>query len=246
MDELELYILRIPDFKTKVPSELIDYFAYYLEQISSQVSFTPVQIKACFEKLSLQPYSNISSYLGKNSGKNGKYIKKKDGYILNRQAKERLASDVSEIIESPVSNDLIDLTIFDGTPYYLKSISKEMAHCYDYGYYNATLVLMRKLVETLIIECFERFGISEEIKDQSGTFYYLSDLIPKYLSSSKWNPSRNIKASLGLVKKFGDLSAHNRRYLAKKSDIDSFKVDLRQATQEIILTIDYSNWKKEE
>ena len=28
------------------------------------------------------------------------------------------------------------------------------------------------------------------------------------------------------------------------SDIDNFKADLRQALQEIILTIDYSTWEK--
>ena len=103
---------------------------------------------------------------------------------------------------------------------------------------------MRKLVETLIIECFERYGIDLEIKDPNGVFFYLSDLIPKYLASSKWNASRNISTSLTSVKKYGDLSAHNRRFLAKKGDIDSFKFELRQALQEIILTIDYQNWNK--
>lgn len=45
--------------------------------------------------------------------------------------------------------------------------------------------------------------------------------------------------SLESVKKYGDLSAHNRRFLAKKSDIDAFQFELRQALQEIVLTINY-------
>lgn len=76
-------------------------------------------------------------------------------------------------------------------------------------------------------------------------FFYLSDLIPRYLESSKWNSSRNINSCLKIVKKYGDLSAHNRRFLAKKTDIAGFKFELRQALQEIILTIDYSNWEKD-
>ena len=244
METLELYIRRIPEFKSKTPGELIDYFAFYLQQICSKSTFSAVQIKECFTALALQPYSNISSYLGRNSGPKGKFIKQKNGYTLNRAVKERIAADVAEVVEIPVSNELIELSIFDGTPYYLKAIAKEMIHCYDVGQYNATLVLMRKLVETLIIECFERYGTDSEIKDSNGVFFFLSDLIPKYLASSKWNASRNINTSLTAVKKYGDLSAHNRRFLAKKGDIDGFKFELRQALQEIILTIDYQNWNK--
>lgn len=242
MDELELLILRIPDFKGKTASQLIDYFAFYLQQICAQRAFTATQIKRCFEALSLLPYSNIPSYLSRNCGKKGKYIKQKDGYILNRSTQEYIATDLGKVIEPPISLNFIDLSIFDQTPYYIQSTAKEMIHCYDSGFYNATLVLMRKLTETLIIECFERYGVDNEIKDQNGVFFFLSELIPRYLSSSKWNSSRNISKSLTAVKQYGDLSAHNRRYLAKKSDIDGFKAELRQALQEIILTIDYLNW----
>lgn len=246
MEPLELFITRIPEFKSKNSGELIDYFAFYIQQVCEKNSFTAKQIDDCFSELSIPPYSNIYSYLGKNAGKKGKYIKhRSNGYVLNRNTKEHIAREVSEIIEQPLSNALIDINIFDGTPYYIISIAKEMIQSYDCGHYNATLVLMRKLIETLIIECFERYGIDDQIKDANGVFYYLSDLIPKFISSQKWNSSRNIDESIKKVKKYGDLSAHNRRFLAKKSDIDSFKFELRQSIQEIILIIDYSTWGRE-
>lgn len=242
MDELELYILRIPDFKIKTAAQLIDYFAFYLQQIDSQNAFSAAQISKCFDSLSLPPYSNISAYLSRNCRKKGKYLKRAEGYTLNRYTQELIALEVEKVITPPVSLNLIDLSIFDQTPYYIKSTAKELIQCYDSGFYNATLVLMRKLTETLIIECFERFGADDEIKDQNGVFFFLSELIPHYIGSSKWNSSRNVIKSLTAVKQYGDLSAHNRRYLAKKSDIDGFKSELRQALQEIILTIDYPNW----
>lgn len=237
MEELELFILRIPDFNQKTAAELIDFFAFFLQKDSAQGSFTAAQIKNCFDTLSLPPYSNISSYLSKNCGSKGKYLKQKQGYALSRSVKERISSIVAEIVKKPMSAELIDISIFEHTPYYLKQIAEEMIRCYDGGHYNATLVLMRKLVETLIIECFEKYGVDVDIKDGSGAFYYLSDLITKFLSATKWNASRNIKKSLESVKKYGDLSAHNRRFLARKSDIDAFRFELRQALQEIILTI---------
>jgi hypothetical protein len=204
-----------------------------------------IDIVSCFNELSLKPYSNVSSFLGaKSKGKKLVFLKQKNGYTLCKQAKELLSIELSIPIDMPVSNALIDLSILEGTPYYIKGIVKQMAQCYECGFYDATLVLMRKLLETLIIESFERFGIDNSIKDSNGNFLYLSDLIPKYLSSPKWNTSRNLNKNIVKVKKYGDLSAHNRRFQAKKSDIDDFKFELRQVLQEISLAIDYANWNK--
>ena len=238
MDEIEYFILRIPNFKQKKPSELIDFFAFFILEECKKEFFTAVQIKKCFEKLALKPYSNISAYLNKNC--KTKFSKNKNGYILTRFEKERIAVLLDEIINKPASSKFIDLSIFEHTPYYIRQIAKEMVQCYDNGFYNATVVLMRKLVETLIIECFEKHGIDNEIKTSNGSFFYLSDLISKYILSTKWNASRNINKSLTVIKKYGDLSAHNRRFIAKKSDIDLFRFELRQALQEVILTINYA------
>ena len=123
MEELELFILRIPDFDQKTAAELIDYFAFFLQKDNTQDAFTAAQIRNCFDTLSLPPYSNISSYLSRNCGNKGKYLKKKQGYTLSRSAKERIASIVSEIAQKPVSSELIDISIFEHTPYYLKQIS---------------------------------------------------------------------------------------------------------------------------
>ncbi len=76
---------------------------------------------------------------------------------------------------------------------------------------------------------------------QNSNFYHLSVLIEKYESSLNWNASVNLKKSFKNIQKYGDLSVHNRRFFAKKSDIDNLKSDMRIAIQEIILAIDYSN-----
>lgn len=72
----------------------------------------------------------------------------------------------------------------------------------------------------------------------------MSDLIPKFINSSKWNVSRSLSSYIKKVKKYGDLSAHNRRFIAHKSDFDKFKFELRQTVQKMILLIDYPNWNK--
>lgn len=55
MEELELFILRIPKFKEKTAAELIDYFAYFLLQEKKIQTISAIQIKQCFIELSIQP-----------------------------------------------------------------------------------------------------------------------------------------------------------------------------------------------
>lgn len=245
MKDLSAFSLRIANINTRPVSELIPCFAYYMQEVEGCSSFTASHIAQCFSELLIKPYSNIPSYLSaKSKGKPPTFLKNKDGYTLSKQAREQLIKELSFPVDIPTSDALLDLSLVDVAPYYIKGTAKQMAQCYECCLYDATLVLMRKLIETLIIECFERFGIDNTIKGDNGDFLYLSDLIPKYLASSKWNASRNLDKSIKEVKKYGDLSAHNRRFQAKKSDIDAFKFELRQTIQEIVLTIDYPNWNK--
>lgn len=243
--DIDAFALRVANLNTRSAGDLIPVFAYYCQEIQGKASFAAADINACFTALSLKPYSNISTFLSRKAqGKNNIFLKQKNGYSLMRQEKERLAQELAFPIDIPVSNAFIDLSIVQDTPYYIKGLTKQMAQCYECGLYDATLVLMRKLIETLIIETFERFGIDALIKDANGYFLFLSDLIPKYQHSSKWNTSRNLDKNIAKVKKYGDLSAHNRRYQAKQSDIDGLKFELRQVIQEMVLMIDYPNWDR--
>ncbi len=105
---------------------------------------------------------------------------------------------------------------------------------YESACYDACAVLIRRLVETLIIEAFERHGIADKLKNASGDFPHLSVLIPRILNEKKWNLSRNAKQSLPKLKDIGDLSAHSRRYNAHRHDIDRIRDDLRLVVQELL------------
>lgn len=95
--------------------------------------------------------------------------------------------------------------------------------------------MMRRLLETLIIECFEKHGIGNRIKNtRTGDFLYLSDLIDCTLKETAWNLGRNTKKSLKTLKAIGDLSAHSRRYNAHREDIDKLIFDFRATCQEFI------------
>jgi len=71
--------------------------------------------------------------------------------------------------------------------------------------------MMRRLLETLIIESFEARQLSYKIKDsQTGDFLYLSDLISFVLQEPSWNLGRSTERALPSLKSLGDQSAHSR------------------------------------
>ena len=245
-DKLEGFIRKIPEFLRKSSSEMMIYFVYYCLYIENIRQVQPKQIEECYSVLSVKPYSNIPAYLSNHSkGKNALFLKNKSGYTLERSVVDKIRNEVLDDVEVIVTDELLPLDILETAPYYIKLTAKQMNQCFECCLYDATLVMMRKLIETLIIECFERYGIDGDIKDNNGQFFFLSDLIPKFVASDKWNASRNLESHIKQVKKYGDLSAHNRRFLAKKSDMNDFRFELRQAIQEIIMIIDYKNWNRE-
>ena len=122
-----------------------------------------------------------------------------------------------------------------GTRKYIEIVVNQINGAYENGLYDACAVMIRRLVETLIIEAFEQHGIASSIKDpRTGDYFYLKDLITRTLLETKWTLGRNAKAALPNLKDIGDLSAHSRRYYAHRKDIDDIKRDLRVVTQELL------------
>lgn len=132
------------------------------------------------------------------------------------------------------SDDLFPLDLVRGTRGYIERVAEQACGSYDQGWYDASAVMSRRLLETLIIETFEAYKIETKIKNSDGTFYYLSGLIPSLLSETTWTVGRNARKSLPKLKDLGDQSAHNRRYLARKNDIDILKRDLRITIEELV------------
>lgn len=132
------------------------------------------------------------------------------------------------------TGELFPLEIIAGTKPYIEQVGQQANGCYEQGWYDACAVMLRRLLETLIIECFEHHNIASSIKDGNGNFLYLRDLITRFLAEARWNPSRNTKTALPKLKDIGDLSAHSRRYIAKKPDIANLLKEIRVVIQELV------------
>ena len=138
--------------------------------------------------------------------------------------------------EGSVSNTelVVYFSLVRGTRGYLEKLVHQINGSYEYGWYDACAVMIRRLVETLIIEVYEAHSVSDSIKNNQGDFFYLGDLITSVLAESAWTLGRNAKKSLKELKDIGDKSAHSRRFIAHRQDIDKVSGDLRVAVQELV------------
>lgn len=121
-----------------------------------------------------------------------------------------------------------------GTRGYIERVSNQINGAYENGWYDACAVMLRRLIETLIIEAFEHHRIASKIKNINGDFLFLRDLIDRTLAEKTWNLSRNAKQSLPKLKDIGDKSAHSRRYIAQRGDIQPLLSDIRTVVQELL------------
>ena len=134
----------------------------------------------------------------------------------------------------PLSEHVLPFSLVKKTRGYLERVVNQVNGCYEHGWFDGCAVMMRRTVETLIIECYEAEKIADQIKNPAGEFYMLKDLIIKILTQPQFNIGRGAKQGLGRLKEIGDYSAHSRRYNAHRGDIDKVAGDFRVVCQELI------------
>ena len=114
---------------------------------------------------------------------------------------------------------------------YLVAVGRQMNGSYSAGWYDACAVMMRRLLESAIIEAFEAKKIDGKIKDGNGDFFQLTALIKRALGEKSWNLPRNVKKRIESLRDLGHSSAHNRYYLAKQPYIDELKTVYRETVE---------------
>lgn len=129
--------------------------------------------------------------------------------------------------------------VWSDTRGYIESVCKQLNGCFQATYYDAASVMLRRLMETLIIEAFENLSRANEIRDGggSGNYLMLKDLVDRANGKpphTGLNLGRDAKKTLEDVKALGDRSAHNRRFVACHADMAGLHAGVRTTVQELI------------
>lgn len=117
------------------------------------------------------------------------------------------------------------------------SVCKQLNGCFRASYYDAASVMLRRLMETLIIEAYEYLKREIEIKDGDGNYFMLKHLVERANgkpSHAGLNLGRDSKKNLEDVKALGDKSAHSRRFMAHAPDLVNIQSGVRTTAQELI------------
>jgi hypothetical protein len=230
------FVKGVSGFNGWTHAERIRFFAWFIHAIRGRDRFSTTDIKGCYTEVHLDP-PNISQFLSDMEKRRPKEVMKDArGYYLHRDIREKFDSKYGQPVEIiPKTEQVLPNAVVAPTRrgYYIRII-QQVNGCYENGWFDACAVMIRKFVEILVIELYEQNGKADEIKDASGNFFMLSDLITTILNDAKWNLSRETKACLPLVKQMGDRAAHNRYYVATKPDVDKIIPGLRIVSDELL------------
>ncbi len=156
--------------------------------------------------------------------------------ILAANLQKSVRDNVPKPSEVAVSADefLIYFSLVRGTRGYIERVVHQINGTYSKGWYDACAVMLRRLLETLIIECFESHSIGDKIKGSDNSFLHLRDLVDRTLAETAWNLGRGVRKALPKLKEIGDKSAHSRRYNAHREDLDKLAIEIRDVVQELV------------
>jgi len=124
----------------------------------------------------------------------------------------------------PKSNTIFALADFKGTRSYIEKVIVQINVSYDMQLFDCCAVMIRRFLETLIIEIYEREGRANELKGGDGNYMMFSGLLSHMNTDPKINLGRQTKTGLDDFKRIADSSAHNRHFNATKKTIDD-KID---------------------
>lgn len=162
----------------------------------------------------------------------------------NATAAIKLAADIRSELQGLIKppsetakcheEGVIIFSLVRGSRSYIELLVHQINGTYANAWYDACLVMIRRLIETLIIEAFEAKKIESKIKNGNGDYFMLDELIRLALAETNWTLGRSVRQSLPKLKDIGNKSAHSRRFIAHRQDIDKVIDDLRHVIQEFI------------
>jgi len=165
-------------------------------------------------------------------------VPRENAWRLHPVGRRSLDPLYQSLVNRPIkinqTDSLLIPDLFKGTRGYIEKVVFQINVSYSTGLYDCCSVMCRRLLETLIIEVYESTKCADEIRDADGNYLMFADLLGLFEKNKELRMSRNGLQGLKDFKKLGDLSAHNRRFNARKEDIDHVRDGIRIASEELL------------
>jgi len=184
-----------------------------------------------------QNVSRLANQLSK-AKKMATRVPGQNAWRLHPNGRKKLDAIYEPIVDVPKkpiqTNSVLPKNLFSGTRGYIEKTVFQINASYDSGLFDCCAVMCRRLLETLIIELYESVDRQADIKASDNNFLMFADLLSILEQNQSFNLSRNGLQGLRDFKKLGDLSAHNRRFNARREDVDRIRDGIRVASEELL------------
>lgn len=195
-------------------------------------------VKELCEEIEAAGYARPNvTRLAESLKKDRRTLRSGHGYRLTPAAADAAAEIFSPFLKSrPVvaTDSVLPFELFKGTRGYIEKVVLQINGSYDGGMYDCCAVMARRLPETLIIETYEAKGWQHELLGSDGHYLMFSGLLSHIERETRFKVGRAAIDGLRSFKRLGDASAHNRRFNARKGDIDPLATGMRMAAEELL------------
>jgi len=183
-----------------------------------------------------------STKLGKSLEASKHTLSKSNNFRIKPTSRQQVKNWLSPILETPEyqmdhKSGYLPEDVWTGTITYVGKLAKQLNTCFKVGCHDAAAVMIRRVVETLLIEAYEAKGIDHHIRDNtSNNYFMLKRILDDAINhdQQRLKLSRDTKAILRKIKEAGDRSAHNRRYIAVEADLKNIRSGVRLAVDELL------------
>lgn len=236
--------MNILDFKNLLGLDALkeidraNYIAFYLIKEENQVNFS---ISKLVEKYKEFGYSQPnSSRLKANLIKN-KIVKNEKSRnrslefipVVLEELEKDCGNNWKDIETIPSDSELLDEVKFCGKRTFLTQLIKQINATYGSNCYDACAILLRRLFEIMLVLCFEKYNIADEIKKTDGSYKMLEGITNAAIANKTLNISKRITDNFQSFREVGNNSAHSITYIASKKDIDDIKTKYRVMLEDL-------------
>ena len=114
----------------------------------------------------------------------------------------------------------------------INKLIKQINCCYAQHCFDACLVLMRRLFEILLIECYKAQGIDDVIKDANGNYHELGYIVNNAKNNQMLKLSRN-RLKYDAFRNLGNYSAHSFYFVGTAKEVDDIKLEYKAMMDEL-------------
>jgi len=229
---------RISDLQSQSEVEKVALLAFYLSENKDQNEFNVGEV--CNLLVALGYAQPNQTRLKEKISKSRVFVRGSAAGRLRlsiaarNQLRERLP-DINESEEILSDDSLLpEILLLETRRQYLIRITQQINSAYEHNLFDACALMMRRLLEILLIHCFEHCGIADEAKDDEGNYLKLKTLINKSKSRTEIGLSPSSKKAIDDFRDLGNLSAHRIAYNCRRDDIRTVRLEYRAIVEELL------------